>query len=247
MKRILITAGNHAKACFLSHLINNETNLVFGDTHHTGFKLPDENSVSYSHELLSLCLSNNISHIIPLKEKEIVALAEAKILFEEYEIQVLIPDLNQSKNLSNIMGNAFVPFLAVNNLEDFTKNLLEMGYPGQPVAIGSLNGKGNLIKIDDSCTEKINVWNLPLESSFIQINKLLKGNQFEGVKIYSLEEDSIFNIDVFRMGEIISIYQQIDDELRKLIENIFSTEDLQGFYEVALNGNQIVRIKNQVI
>jgi len=122
-----------------------------------------------------------------------------------------------------------------------------MGYPGQSIAIGSLNGKGNLIKVDDSCNGKINVWNLPLETSFIQINKLLKSNQFEGVKIYSLEEALIFNIDVFREGETICIYQQINDELRKLIAHIFSTEDLQGFYEVALNGNQIIRIKNQVI
>jgi len=247
LKTILITAGSHAKACLLSHFIGEGANLIFGDKNNIAFKIPDENSASFAHELLSLCLSNHISHVIPLKEKEVVALAEAKILFEEYEIQVLIPDLNQLKILGDISEDEFVPFLTVKNLEDFSKSLLEMGYPNQSVAIGSLNGKGNLIKIDDSCTEKVNIWDLPLKASFIQINKLLKSNQFDGIKIYRLEGDSIFNIDVFSEGESIYSYQQIGYELRKLIGNIFKKEKLYGFYEVTINGNQIVRIKNQVV
>ena len=51
-------------------------------------QLPNPNSLSYAHEMLSLCLDKEIDHIYPLKDGEITQLATAVQLFKEYNIAI---------------------------------------------------------------------------------------------------------------------------------------------------------------
>ena len=52
-------------------------------------KLPNPASDSYTHQMLALCLDNNISQLYALEELEYQILALATQLFDEYDIQIL--------------------------------------------------------------------------------------------------------------------------------------------------------------
>ncbi len=52
-------------------------------------KLPNPASDSYTHEMLTLCLDNNINQLYVLAEPEYEVLILATQLFDEYGIQIL--------------------------------------------------------------------------------------------------------------------------------------------------------------
>lgn len=56
------------------------------------FQIPPGNSSSFAHQLLTLALDQSIEMIFPLRRDEIVSLSEAKKLFEEYNIAIIVPD-----------------------------------------------------------------------------------------------------------------------------------------------------------
>jgi hypothetical protein len=51
-------------------------------------KLPNPQSISYTHEMLTLCLDNSIDLIYVLDNNEAKLLLESKQLFEEYNIDI---------------------------------------------------------------------------------------------------------------------------------------------------------------
>lgn len=54
--------------------------------------LGTKNEEIVAHNLLSTCLDRGITTVLPLRAFEIVALAKSKVLFGEFDIQVLLPD-----------------------------------------------------------------------------------------------------------------------------------------------------------
>ena len=95
---ILITAANSAPAYKLKNLLNSD-NLIMGD--HMDLpdfmlkpgkliRLPDPKSVSYTHEMLTLCLDMGIEAIYLFREQEILLLLKAETLFNEYNIKILV-------------------------------------------------------------------------------------------------------------------------------------------------------------
>ncbi|WP_041537024.1 ATP-grasp domain-containing protein [Pseudopedobacter saltans] len=247
MTNILITAGNHPTAGLISFLLQSEYRVISGDSENSSFSIPNEDSASYAHQLLSLCLSNNIEYVIPLKENEVFALSEAKVLFSEYDIQVLIPTLKQLRNLNRIEGEGIVNTLTIEEIAHFSKGLLDMGYPDKTIAVGSLDSKGRLIKIDDTVSDKINIWDLPDVSSFIQVNKLLKSNNWTGIIIYELQDPHIFTFSVLRINNKLHSYPNLNLEQEKIISQVLEANKLDGLYEISLNGRNIIRIKNQIV
>jgi hypothetical protein len=98
--KILITGGNNAKALKLLKAFPNHFVLLgdYGDvpsilTGNYGFaSFGTLNRESIAHIFLNFCITESIDCIIPLKEFELVPLAKSAVLFEEYNIQVLLPD-----------------------------------------------------------------------------------------------------------------------------------------------------------
>ncbi|WP_026899389.1 ATP-grasp domain-containing protein [Daejeonella oryzae] len=104
---VLITAASHAEAYKLERLLN-ASDVIFADhidnSHlkYSGRKhiqIPAGNSASYAHELLKACLDLDIEKIYPLYFDEIVALSEAKLLFDEYGIKVIVPGIDFLRNI----------------------------------------------------------------------------------------------------------------------------------------------------
>ncbi len=55
-------------------------------------KLPDPRNTSYAHQMLALCLDKDINNIHVLRQAEADQLLEAKTLFSEYGIGILVAD-----------------------------------------------------------------------------------------------------------------------------------------------------------
>ncbi len=97
---VLITAASHAEAFKLERLLQNP-DIIFADhqdiSHlkYSGkncIQIPAGNSPSYAHQILSLSLDLGLDKIYPLYFNEVKALAEAKLLFAEYGIVLMVPD-----------------------------------------------------------------------------------------------------------------------------------------------------------
>jgi len=95
---ILITSANSAAAYQLKGKLDN-AEVILGDYEalpslmiKSGkmIQLPDPGSISYSHQMLTLCLDKGISVIYPLRNDEAALLKEAEQLFNEYGIKIVI-------------------------------------------------------------------------------------------------------------------------------------------------------------
>jgi len=96
---ILITFANSAKAYRLKNRLNVGDNIILGDYNELPafmlaqgkmIKLPNPQSISYTHEMLALCLDNSIDIIYVLDNKEAMLLMESKQLFTEYNIDIQV-------------------------------------------------------------------------------------------------------------------------------------------------------------
>ena len=99
MKRILITFGTDALAQRIGKLLADQYTLLYASSqpfpdillkqHYR--KLPTASNPTYVHEVLKLALDDSVDFILPLGQGELQALHEARVLFEEYGITLLMP------------------------------------------------------------------------------------------------------------------------------------------------------------
>lgn len=244
MNSVLIIGEQHPKVALLKSLLNDNIEFVSENS----IKLPQVTSSSYAHEILDACLTHNIHTVLPLISKAIMALSESKVLFEEYGIEVLALHGSEYGVLRTALEEHFAESKPVKSFSEFSKLMLELGYPNDRIAIGELNGLGNLIEIDDSCKDPLNIWCMPGKSSFIQLNKLFSKGEFNPVTLYKLfSNEKIEQLDFLLWNKKID--EPIDHEkpIVSLLLNKFKELKIYGFFEITLCGSQIVRIKTQQI
>ncbi|HEY0668774.1 MAG TPA: hypothetical protein VGD22_11385 [Sphingobacteriaceae bacterium] len=63
------------------------------------FQIPPGNSPAFAHQLLRFSLDHGIDMIFPLRRDELISLSEAKKLFEEYTIDIIVPDSGEVAEL----------------------------------------------------------------------------------------------------------------------------------------------------
>jgi hypothetical protein len=97
---ILITSANSSHAYRLKNRLNDDDSIILGDYNELPafmlaqgkmIKLPNPLSISYTHEMLALCLDNSIDIIYVFDNKEAALLMESKQLFTEYNIDIQVP------------------------------------------------------------------------------------------------------------------------------------------------------------
>ncbi|TCC91878.1 hypothetical protein EZ428_09010 [Pedobacter frigiditerrae] len=107
--KILITGGNSSTALKLLKAFKDDNVILadYGDvpslssTNYHFKTLGVKNEDTIAHTLLNNCLDESVDAILPLHSFEIEAVAKAEILFNEFNIEVLVPkadDLNQYLN-----------------------------------------------------------------------------------------------------------------------------------------------------
>lgn len=101
MKKILITFGTRPLAMRIAKKIAGNFEVLYASSEEIPeLLLKSGNYVSipkgllptFAHEVLKLSLDQQVDYVLPLGGFELEALAEAKVLFDEYQIAVLVPD-----------------------------------------------------------------------------------------------------------------------------------------------------------
>lgn len=232
MKTLFTTANslNHFK---LSQVFS-ASELVFGDDYQN--KFPSEKSISFAHELLSFCLDQEIKKVYALREGELNPLSEAKVLFAEFGIEIVLPDLNQNFSINNFKNQA-------DSFTNLSTQLLSSGYPNQKLALGKADLKGDLLVIDDDVKDFNQVWSKVKSVSFTQLGKLFNQPNFEVVNIYQLDGDLKEAQILFENGQT-QFLSHIDQSLALVIDLMVKQNNCKGFYQIYYSGHQIIRLKN---
>ena len=100
MDKILITYGTRPLAQRVSKLLASKYAVVYGSSEifpdvllkGDYRKIPTGLNPTFAHELLKLCLDEGCRFILPLGKQELAALHQARVLFSEYGVNVLIPE-----------------------------------------------------------------------------------------------------------------------------------------------------------
>ena len=99
MQKLLITYGTRPLAQRLSKILLPEFEVFLATSEEipsflsSNFpKIPTGANPTFAHEMLKLSLDKQIDFLLPLGLPEIQSLANSKILFEEYGIEVLSPN-----------------------------------------------------------------------------------------------------------------------------------------------------------
>ena len=101
--KILITGGKSAQSLKLLKAYEQDTIILadYGDMpsfpskHYQFLSLGERNDDTIAHNLLNHCLDEEADAIIPLHAFELEEVAKSVVLFEEFNIRVLIPGADQ--------------------------------------------------------------------------------------------------------------------------------------------------------
>jgi len=97
---ILITAAASSDAYSLKNTLNTD-DILLGDYFELPdlliqsgkvLRLPDPESIAYTHQMLALCLDRDIDTVYALREPEKQLLLSARQLFQEYNIKIQSTD-----------------------------------------------------------------------------------------------------------------------------------------------------------
>ena len=98
--KILITGGTSATALKLCNALSGHQ-IILGDygqvpniksAAYTMVSLGDKNEETIAHNLLNCCLDNEVDAILPLQNFEIEPLSKSEVLFQEFNIKLLLPN-----------------------------------------------------------------------------------------------------------------------------------------------------------
>lgn len=101
MKKILITFGTRPLAMRIAKKLAGKFEVLYASSEEIPellLKSGNYESIpkgllpTFAHEVLKLSLDQQVDYVLPLGVFELEPLAEAKVLFEEYQIAVLVPD-----------------------------------------------------------------------------------------------------------------------------------------------------------
>jgi hypothetical protein len=101
--RILITGGKSALALKVLKAFGNDTIIVadygdvptFSTNSYEFISLGERNEETIAHTLLSCCLDYQIDAILPLHIFEIEPMIKASILFDEFNVNILLPGITK--------------------------------------------------------------------------------------------------------------------------------------------------------
>lgn len=232
--KTLITRSTY-QGMALAILLRNQE-VVFGDFY---TQFPSVNSSSLAHEILRFCLDKHIKQIFPSTVFELDALAEARVLFDEFGIELIISNHYKEENIQFSAAQ-------VDSFAALSSELLALGYPKQKLAIGRSDFLGNIIEINDELKHFQQVWTQLNSISFIQLGKLLNQQEFRSIAIFKLDESVQHNY-VFIQHQEFQFFKPLSQDLIHHLKKMVEGKELRGFYEFNYSAKQILRLKNTAI
>ncbi len=146
---ILITAALSARSHQIQRLLDTDQHQVLladsGDIPNFMLRagkilrIPAGDSPVFAHELLKLCMDLQISLVIPVRSKELLPLAKARTLFDEYGIELMVPAIEETENMSVNSSSAAMELRYADQ---------QLQHPDRGVLIKEPDGKYALITAD---------------------------------------------------------------------------------------------------
>lgn len=104
--KILLTGGKSAVALKLSKAFTNDQVVladygdvpVFASKDYAFISIGVKNEDVLAHNLLNVCLNENVDAVLPIHSFEVEALAKAEVLFNEFNITLLLPNAFELAN-----------------------------------------------------------------------------------------------------------------------------------------------------
>jgi hypothetical protein len=231
--KVLITTSKHFASFRLATLLK-DVEVLFGDDF-TDF--PTVNSNSLAHQMLTFCLDHQIQKVFPLKYEEVSELRKAFVLFNEFGIEIMLGADDENLNHYNKKANSYA---------ELSAGLIALGYPNQKIAIADANGRGELILIDDTVSNNLQIWNRVTSVNFNQLGKWFNQSDFKPVFLYQLNDDLqtfFVLIDETGLKAVPALPQHICESLNAISQNT----NLKGFYHVAVADQNVLRIVNNTL
>ncbi len=229
--KVLITTSKHCASYQLALLLKNDE-VLFGDNF-TDF--PSAESNSTAHQILKFCLDHQVEQVFPLAFAEVAELRKSLILFEEFGIEVMLSEESlQDLTQADKEANSFV---------ELSTGLIALGYPNKKIAIADASGRGELLLIDDTVTDNLQVWNGIKSMSFNQIGKWFNQANFSPVTMFQLNEELQQSFVLFKDDELLTL-NVLNSEVVEKLKTIAQTRKLKGLYAVAIANQTILRIIN---
>ena len=243
MTKALVTCGNHPGVYFLEKWFP-QFEFIYGDASFIAqisvaqqLLLPMVSQPGFIHQLLNLCLDNQIESVFAMAAAEQELLAEAVELFEEFNIKLNLPDLLTKKYLVKEAlllaslreaGTQIVPFQTSDSVETFSKACLALGYPTETLAISSAENPKLVWLVNDDLAKTITVFQGKPVISFIKAMKLFPNEMLLLRKFHQ----STFKTThaVFTHGKLVSAWNALAEE-EKLLNQVSEQLKLHGIFE----------------
>lgn len=241
LKKILISGANNPLAYHLAWFFRDQE-IHFCDNRNLLNIIPLHTSNSFSHQFLNYCLNHQIKIVFPLRAEEINALTESKILFEEFGIELMIPDL---EILNVIQNSKFIDssIIKINDFVQFSSQILKAGYPQKSVFFGRADLLGCLYEINDDFSAEELIWNDSNKRlSFTQTSKLINQQPFIPLNIYP-DVSEINYVHILFINNEILTENYLSESRREIIQKIYEQFKIEGFYELAFADDRLLRIK----
>ncbi|WP_017257608.1 hypothetical protein [Pedobacter arcticus] len=229
--KVLITTSQHVASFQLAALLKG-SEIIFGD-HFTDY--PTDASNSIAHQILKFCLDHQIEKVFPLAFAEVAELRKSIILFDEFGIEVML-----SADSRRFFTEASK---IVNSFANLSAGLISLGYPTKKIAIANVEGRGELILIDDAVKDNLQIWNRVKAINFNQLGKWFNQSNFQPVALYQPGDGFQAFYMLVENGEL-KCFNPVAEDTRKILAHVIQTNNMKGFYHVAIANRTVLRIVN---
>lgn len=245
MTKTLITCGNNPGVYFLEKWLSDCT-FVYGDASFIApistsqqLLLPLVSQPDFIHQLLNICLDQQIESVFAMAAAEQELLAEAVELFEEFNIKLNLPNINARKYLlkealllQNLAerGIAVVPFQTSASVESFSKACLALGYPTETLAVSAVEKPELIWLIDDQSAKTKTAFQGKPVISFIKAMKLFGPN--EALLLRKFHQPTFKPTHaVFSNGKLVSAWNTSAKEEIEKLNQLAEILNLNGIFE----------------
>jgi hypothetical protein len=259
MTKALITCGQNPGVYFLEKWFL-DFNFIYGDASFIAqisasqqVLLPKVSQGDYIHELLNVCLDQQIDAVFAMSFAEQELLAEAVELFSEFNIKLFLPDLITRKLLFDtkvlfeklkFFGIKTVPYQVTSSFGEFSKACLQLGYPTESVAVVSLQNPDLVWIVDDQLPAK--TFSGKPVISFIKAAKLFAAEEMLLLRPFQPSTQKIIYTS-FTYGKLDSVWNATEMISEEIIQQIGNELQLNGLFEITLQQEQLFSLKPFVV
>ena len=255
MTKALITSGQHPGVYFLEkwlpqyHFIYGDASFIEQIPVSQQLLLPSVLQPDYIHQLLNICLDQQINIVFAMSAAEQELLAEATELFAEFDIQLHLPDLISRKLLYNLTelfqhisfnGIKTVSFQTTSSFAEFSKACLKLGYPTESIAVTSVQNP-TLIWIVNDLLQPKTINGKPV-IPFTKAARLFAADELLFLRTFRPSNQKTVYAS-FTGKKLVSAWNAAESVSEEILQQIGLQLELNGLFELSFEQEQLFNIQ----